>query len=333
MNYEYLISGGSFYGCGGGGNREAARVLFRTVESLNCGPKVIPARECTDEDVYITAFGVGNTALLGVRDPRIERIREYLLPALGGRLGGVVPVEIGPKSIAQAWYVAALLGVPLVDTDIVGGRASPELFLESITLCNIPRTPMLILSEQGDAVLYHCSSGYRTEEAYLRALAAASGGQVSVVGYAIRGAQLKKYLEAGTVSDCLRAGELIENGLTERLLGELGAENIFEGEVTKQVTRPCPGFLEQYLYLQRGTKICKVYVKNETLAAWMDGKLCARFPTLLVMLDHNGRPLANGTIAQGCRVSLWQLAPRPVWLSAAGQALAKFGNDIGEDSA
>ena len=331
MNYEYLISGGLFYGCGGGGNCAAARELFRRAAALGREPEIVPLSGCSDEAFYITAFGVGNTACAGVRDPCIDRIRAYLVPILGGPVGGVIPVEIGPKSLAQAWYLATALEVPLLDADIVGGRASPELFLESITLHNISRMPLLLMNVHGDVLLYRESAGYRAEEQILRALSAASGGQIAAVGYSIRGRQAKQYLEAETVSRCERAGALLAAGRSEALLRELGAEILFTGCLSDIRTEPCQGFLEQYLFLQNGADVCKVYVKNESLVVWINDKPRAACPSLLVMLDESGQPRANGTLNVGEHIRLVRIPPCPTWRTADGSALfspRQFGFDF-----
>ena len=334
MNLENLVVGGMFYGCGGGGSAETARVLFEQVRRAGRTPEMLRPEACPAAGCFITVYGVGSSAAPGGAGLPVELIQEHLLPLLPAPLCGIVPVEIGAKSLAWAFLAASRLGVPIVDADIVGGRASPEVFLEAITLQDIRRTPLLVFGPEGEVCLYLRSPDYVAEERFLRMFAATSGGSCTVAGYALTGRQVCSCLEAGTVTRCERAGRLIRSKRTNCVLAETRAHLVFAGAVADLVTQRSAGFLEQYAIIRDGADVCRVYIKNEALIAWVNGEVRATCPALLVMIDDRGRPLSSHELTPGLGVKLYTLPPGLVWRSPAARALfspRQFGFDFDAD--
>ena len=65
MNLENLVVGGMFYGCGGGGSAETARVLFEQVRRAGRTPEMLRPEACPAAGCFITVYGVGSSAAPG----------------------------------------------------------------------------------------------------------------------------------------------------------------------------------------------------------------------------------------------------------------------------
>src|SRR3990167_11471915 len=122
---ESLNLGASFLSTGGGGNPTEALDMYRHVLKKYGGFYVKKLSDCKPNDNCITAFGVGSNSSTSNPIPAVTQGLNILKNYLGKpSIAGIIPVEIGPKSLATAAYMAAALNVPLIDADFVGGRSS-----------------------------------------------------------------------------------------------------------------------------------------------------------------------------------------------------------------
>lgn len=122
----------------------------------------------------------------------VSRAFDILSDHLETRIQGRAPVEIGPKSIATAFILAAGLGVSTLDADIVGG-ARPQRYSLRRTLCTTFREPRLPLRTNGEK-----SSFYGTESRLSRRgdfcaiLRSGRGGQAYVARYPLSHAIIER---------------------------------------------------------------------------------------------------------------------------------------------
>ena len=127
--------------------------------------------------------------------PRAERhptvlALETLFEYTGGRLAGVIPGELGATSVAEAFYPAAALGLPVVDAD-TAGRAVPEMQHSAFFLARLPIAPQAIVNEFGETLLVKSVLDDRRSEALVRALAIASHNVVWVADHALPASRLR----------------------------------------------------------------------------------------------------------------------------------------------
>ena len=92
--------------------------------------------------------------------------------------------ELGGTSISDAFFPAAMLGLPVVDADPVG-RAVPELEHSLFKVNGLPIAPEAVVNEAGDTVIVTRVADDGRAEALVRALAVASRNLVWVADHAL----------------------------------------------------------------------------------------------------------------------------------------------------
>jgi len=123
--------------------------------------RLVAADELSAEALVSCPYGVGamtvgDEAAYGGRSfadehPGVLAVRA-LAEHLGSDFAALICGELGGTSIADAFYPAAMLGLPIVDADPVG-RAVPELEHSLFYVHGVPIAPQAVVNEIGDTVL------------------------------------------------------------------------------------------------------------------------------------------------------------------------------------
>lgn len=325
-NIESLILGSTFLGTGGGGRPEEAVELLEKISSMS----VLSRDELPTDGVVFTAFAVGSVTGSTPDERALHNAWDTFKRYVKSEVVGIVPVEIGPKSLATAFYLGNKLEVPVLDADIVGGRASPEVFLETITLFNIPRTPCVVANGIGDVALLESSSSYTFEEKFLRSFAENSGAQVMVIGYPMSVHVIKDCIEWGTVSEAIKIGKVLK---ASKSLEHEGFIKEFVGVVSSISKNDGASFLELTVTIESMTgDNALLFVKNENLILWINGEAKVTCPDLICVLDDSGLPLYSSEWKVGANVSLYSIQGRRLWRTQNGKKLfspAQFGFECG----
>ena len=319
-NWGTLLLGSTFYGTGGGGSPLLARDIYQQL-NRRVGIPLRSLDELVKPGICITAYTVGSLSQKTFPKKILSLAKTHLEKRLQTPIIGIIPVEIGPLSIALAVALAADLNLPLVDADFVGGRSTPEVFLETITLFNIPRTLLIVASPEGDIITIETASTYKKEETLLRSLATSSGGYAYVLGYPILPSLAKKSLVKNTVSQAIRVGQIIqENKLLSRLESVEGVL-LFQGKITDIATTLTGGFTTKQVTLKNKEAIAKVFIKNESLVFWINEKTILTCPDLIILLNAKGKPLYNNDLSKGMNITIVGVKSAPLWRSNKGVQL------------
>src|SRR3989338_753976 len=125
-NYESYILGSTFFATGGGLPPIQHAAMFRDL--LKHTP-ALPVQACSDFDpqaFLVSVYGVGDPSqVAGSFDTLVRRAIDAYEQHTAIRIAGLIPGEIGAEVLA--FQAAACLGLPVVDSDLVGGRAAPEV--------------------------------------------------------------------------------------------------------------------------------------------------------------------------------------------------------------
>ncbi|MDQ5969824.1 MAG: uncharacterized protein QG593_341, partial [Patescibacteria group bacterium] len=231
-----IIRGSTILGTGGGGRLDSALSVIEKLPPID----LISFSDLNTDDIVITAYGAGGLTKPKSTKAAMARGLELLQKQLNRPIKAIVPVEIGPYSLAAAFEIAAKLGVPVVDGDLVGYRSVPEIYIELVTLANLPRCPLVFGNNEGDLVLLDETSSPESLEQIVRSFADESASNTFVLGYPYSRAQLNKCLARGSVSYCLE----IERKLNKdfQLVGS--------GVVTEDAKEELDGFTKGYLSIK-----------------------------------------------------------------------------------
>lgn len=331
INFPALLTGSTFFGTGGGGSPEEANESYDRLRNLQAQVKLAGLNDFSDDDVIITVFAVGSIASTGSHTEPVKIAMARLEKEMNQKIAGIIPVEIGPASVAMVLDTAFGLGLPVVDADVVGGRSTPEVFLETITLFNMPRTPAAIAAMNGDCGFLAGPSTPEQEEKFFRAFAAAHGDQAYVVGYPMRVKDMRNSITWGTVSRALEAGQEIQAGNIESYVTSQKGKQLYTGTITNIENMAQAGFTTQLVNLSGPAGNAKLFVKNESLILWVNDQVVLTCPDLIMLTDSENRPLYNAEIKNGLQVNIYGLPTVPLWRSEAGMNLFQpktFGFDL-----
>lgn len=316
-----IVEGSLFYGTGGGGDPTRAKVIWEQLEKQKRLPSLCALNELSD-GICITAFPVGGLKAQSISTKRINAALTTLQKRLAVvPIVGIIPVEIGALSLALAAEVAAQLALPLVDADFVGGRSTPEVFLETITLFDIPRTPLVIVNRRGDVVILEKASSPVAEEEFLRTFSTMTEGFAYVFGYPISIAQAKRTVTQHTVSQALNIGNEIRKNSLRKAVARLGGRIFCTGTISTIEAMDSPGFSAQMVIIETSKGKCRILTKNENMIFWMNDKPILTCPDLIILLDENDRPVFNQSLCVGKTVSVIGMPAAPLWRTVKGKRL------------
>lgn len=314
-NINNLIKGTTFLGTGGGGNPAEALEMFQEIRKLGNNLCLANLADFKETDFFITAFAVGS--INAKSDPKepIQKAFSVLSKKVRKPIRAIIPVEIGPKSVAMAFYLASFLDLPVLDADFVGGRSTPEVFLETISLFGLPRTPLVVVDTNLETKILLKSRSFQEDEKFLRNFASLSENLAYVVGYPLNKRQLEKSVETGTISEAVKIGNLLKNNQ------KINTKLLFTGFISKIEEQEKEGFAQKVLTISNGQNIAKIFIKNENLILWINDKVVLTCPDLIILLNEKNQPIYNLNLKIGLKVQITGRKSRPLWRSRKGLQL------------
>jgi uncharacterized protein len=312
---------------------------------------LIEPDDLPDEWMVVAAAGAVGGG--GAWEHVTERIKRQTLPTLQNTTvlaANVLSKHLGKKfdaiirneadgAMIDAMESAVALGVPLVDA-CLAGRAKPELNLQVSFVKGISGTPAVLVTRWGDVILLEKTvDDYRLED-LARAVAVASGGASSIARNPMTGRQVKRGTIKGAVSEAMLFGRAVREATVqgrdpiEALIAasnQVGGPSrptyrMFQGIVTKAEQKGERGFdwVEAELVGVNQFKghTYRVYVKNENIISWLDGKPDILPPDLIYNLDpKTGDAISGvsmGNYPVGKEVVIVGRAASPMWRTPKG---------------
>ncbi len=328
---EPLIVGSKFYGTGGGGSAILAREVLMNVKQRGKLPVIAQSSELQDNSICITGFPVGGLNGKIIPDALFTTMIRKYQDIIQTPIAGIIPVEIGPLSLAVAVMLAGAMNIPLVDADIVGGRSTPEVYLETITMFDIQRTPLLVWNTDGDYKICTKKISFEEEENFLRSFAATSGGFAYVFGYPLSKEDLMRTVAQRTVSAAITAGTLLRSGKYDALTKQCRGVELFCGTLSSIRPLSTPGFTSNIITIKDGSNVARVFSKNENLIVWINNTVCLTCPDLIILADEKYLPIENTSLKNGMQMRILGVPCNPLWNTKAGRSLfspKQFGYDI-----
>lgn len=294
-NLSHLLLGSAFFGTGGGLPYEEHKRMFEQSLLVKSPLIIKDISEFADTDYLASTFGVGDPSY-----PKIKRIDfgSLLKEALGKyekltkiKVRGIIPGEIGAEGLA--FQASAYLNLPIVDSDLVGGRAAPEIQIEVFTANHISFTPVLGMSVNKKSVAVFGDFAGEEVEDLFRKFFHENGGAGILVGYPIQAKEYKKIGIPKTISAAIRAGSLLEKSNINELLKEFNGKVIAETRIGKINLESKEGFLRGSVSFQNGIKML---VKNENIALYERKQEIVTPPDLIILMDSKVKPIHNANL-------------------------------------
>jgi DUF917 family protein len=338
-----IAKGAAVLGTGGGGDPYIGKLLAQQALKTHGPVTMIDVTEVEDEGLYAGSAMMGAPTVMVEKLPRGEEVVnafQRLQEFLGRPLAGTFSAEAGGLNSTIPFVVAATLGIPLVDVDMMG-RAFPELQMVTPTMYGISATPLAIADEKGNSSILNTIDN-RWTETFARTLTIDMGCSAMIALYPMTGKQLRETAVPGTISLDETIGRTIREAHAahidpiEAVRGAVEGMVIWRGKVADIARRTETGFARGTATIA-GTgdyagRDLLVDFQNEFLIARDSaGQVLVTTPDLITMLDgETGEPITTEALRYGFRVAVLALKCDWRWRSNAGLDLvgpAYFGYD------
>jgi DUF917 family protein len=205
-----IARGAAVLGTGGGGDPYIGKLMAQGA-LRRCGDvDLLDPMELADDDIVVPSAMMGAPTVMVEKIPRGEEIItafKALQTYLGKPVRATMSCEAGGLNSTTPFTVAAELGIPLVDGDMMG-RAFPELQMCTPTLYGVTATPMAIADEKGNSAVINTINN-RWTETLARTLTIDMGCSAMIAIYPMTGKQVRETCVLNTISLLERIGTTI----------------------------------------------------------------------------------------------------------------------------
>lgn len=333
---ESLVLGLTILGTGGGGDPKEGLKMLKNVIETGHAIKLIHLNELPKDVVIVVPYNVGSIApgLISKKASKIlnpiKKAVEEMESFLGKKIGGVAASELGGSNTPAALSIAAELGLPAIDGDLLG-RAGPELHQCTVHIFGIPMYPAIIVTRSGNVIIVKEYADIDDYEAIARHLSILEGRFAAVVDTPMNLEQAKKAIIQGTITFAMKLGEEVLRARRENkdpilaVVRYLNGWKIFEGIVKKYVWGNEGGFLKGEVLVDGSGKfrghVFKSWIMNEHIIAWIDNKPIVMPPDLFTFLENDGTPITNTELKEGMSINAIAMRAPEVWRSPKGLEL------------
>ncbi len=328
---EDIALGAALLGAGGGGDPYVGK-LMAIGAIRECGEvTLLDPDEVPDDALVVPIAMMGAPTVLAekaVNGNEYRTLYETVKAYYGRDIYAFMPIEAGGVNSMLPIVAAARLGLPLVDVDGMG-RAFPELQMVTFTIGGVNATPMGLVDEKGNSVIFKTITNKWTEE-LARSVTMSCGGSVTVSLYAMDGATMKKYGVKNIVTRSERLGSALKNlknsstgDVEKRFLEVTDGFKLFKGKIVDVLRETRGAFNFGRVVLEgiaeyKGRK-ADVEFQNENLVARVDGRIAATVPDLICLVDTGTfTPVPTDALKYGKRVMVVGLKCFELWRSDAG---------------
>ncbi|MCS7111479.1 MAG: DUF917 domain-containing protein [Ignisphaera sp.] len=328
-----MIMGATVLGTGGGGSPAEGFSMLRELIERGLEITIVDIDELPEDSIIVSPYYVGTIAPTAkIRKPvritnSIGEAFKIMSRVLGKRVSAAVATELGGGNTAVAIRIAAELGIPVVDGDLLG-RAAPELHQNTVHIFNLPMYPSVLVTPTGNIVIVEKYADVDDYESMARHLSILSGRFVAVVDTPLTVSDAKKAVVRGTISLCLKVGRAVREARAvgrdpvKAIVDSLGGWKIFEGTVEEYSWRDEGGFLVGETRVRGsgrlGGRVLRTWIKNEHLMAWIDGEPIVMAPDLIIFTRDDGEPITNTVLKIGDRIHVIAAKAPDVWRSPKG---------------
>jgi DUF917 family protein len=338
-----LAVGAALLGTGGGGDPTIGKLIAKEAIREHGPVTLVDPSEIADDALVVPSAMMGAPTVMVEKMPAGDEIvhafralEEYL----GRTIDYTTSAEAGGLNSTMPFTLAARLGIPLVDADMMG-RAFPELQMCLPTLGGVAAAPMALADEKGNRAIIETVDNRWTER-LARSITIDMGCSSLIALYAMSGAQVKQWTIAGTLTLGQRLGRAIREARAAHAdpiaaaLELLGGLRLFDGKVVDVERRTQTGFARGESRIE-GTgedagSTLVLRFQNEHLVALRDGVACASTPDLImVVAAETGEPITTEELRYGFRVAVLAAPCDPRWRTPEGLALVGpryFGYDL-----
>lgn len=337
-----IARGAAVLGTGGGGDPYIGKLMAKEAIRKNGPVTLLDPSELDDDALVIPSAMMGAPTVMLEKTPRGDEIVtafKSIQTYLGRTATATMSCEAGGLNSTTPFVVAAELGIPLVDADMMG-RAYPELQMCTPSMYGITATPMAIADEKGNSAILNTVSN-RWTETFARTVTVDMGCSAMIALYPMSGEQVKRtcvlrsLTAIETIGRTLREAHAAHVDPVEAVRAVTNGHIIWRGKVADVARRTETGFARGDAAIagvdDYEGKTLKISFQNEFLIARTDDEVLVTTPDLITILDaETGEAITTESLRYGFRVVVLAMPCDPRWREPAGMALVGpdyFGYD------
>lgn len=275
----------------------------------------------------------------------LEQVFREMEKELGKKIDYIVPFEMGGLNTPVILSLGARLDIPVIDGDALG-RAAPETQMTSFIGHGISLTPMPLIDHYGNVVVVREAVDPVYPDQIGRFIVSRGGGLGANNHYPMSGKKLKESVIPHTISGAVKLGQAVITARQDRedpvstIAGLLSGIKLFYGHVIQIEEEEAEGFYFTNVMLEglddyKDSK-CRLIIKNETMACWVNNRLKILFPDLLCLLEPGtGRGIMSVELKEGLELILLGTSCHERLREAAGHPCGKvafspkrYGQDL-----
>ncbi len=335
--FEQVLKGASIYSTGGGLEMGMQAKMLGSIKRM---PEIVSIDELDGGDYACAAYGVGSTSVTNL-DPGepLKKGISILEGILGRRPAALFAGETNIEALVAR--AASSLGIPILDADSTGGRAVPEIQIDNFFVANKAILPLVAVNMDGEAVSVTNRKELPRIDSIIRKLATRSkSGSAAVLDHTIRISDAKRILTKGIFLRSYDTGKMASrlvgrSNSAELLRRYLKARLVINGTITRVSLRDSGGFLKGFYYVSddNGNE-ARIFVKNENIACWLNGRLMVEPPDSIMTIDARRLiGVHNSKIKNGMHVSVMRKRATALWRTQKGRrifGLGAFKKDLRE---
>jgi len=328
-----IALGAAVLGTGGGGDPYIGKLMAQEAIRRKGPVTLLDPDELDDDALVIPSAMMGAPTVMLEKAPRgteIVTAFQAIQTYLGRTATATMSAEAGGLNSTTPFVVAAELGIPLVDADMMG-RAYPELQMVTPTMYGISASPIAVADEKGNSAIFTTINNHWTE-VFARTITVDMGCSAMIASYAMSGKQVKDTCVLRTITKIEEIGQTIREAHRqhidpiEAVRAITSGFVIWRGKISDVARRTETGFARGDTSIA-GTgkysgKTLKLSFQNEFLLAATEDETVACTPDLITVLDaETGEPITTESLRYGFRVAVLGIPCDPRWRTPAGMEL------------
>jgi hypothetical protein len=343
QNVLDIATGAAVLATGGGSTPYIGTIMARNAIRQHGPVELWALDELDDDDLVVSSAGMGAPTVGVEKLPNGDdavRALKTLEQYLGKTFRATISIEAGGGNSIVPIYVAARLGIPMVDGDGMG-RAFPEIQMVTHSIYGISATPIAMSDERGNVVVMETLDNYWTE-VFARSITVQMGARSMIALYSATVRQLKESTITGIITKAEDIGRTIrlasrrEHDPVEAVCGAVEGFLIFRGKISDVNRRTTGGFARGDARIDgidsyTGQELLLNF-QNEHLIAQIDGEFKVTVPDLIAVLDiDTAQPITTEMLRYGTRVAVIAMPCSEKWRTPKGLELVGpryFGYDV-----
>lgn len=317
-----LASGASFFGSGGGGDCELGHAMaVHKTSSAVVPPEIVNVSALAASDLVVHVALFGSPEVVAEQIPSGDEFARAVREVSARhhqRVAAVGALEIGGINAMVPVIAAVDLGVPVVDSDLMG-RAFPLLTQTTVAVSGAETGEIALVGTLGTtAVLDGLHWG--NADAMVANIASSMGGSAAIALFAMTAQTLSCSAILGSVTRAIQVGEALAHlpsGLAPPMTAEaLGASLLFDGRV-RDVVLSSDGLRSVVVDIRDDAGIGRIDAVDEYLRVASDGLTIAEVPDVIAVLDRESlRPAQVDEVQSGQDVVVLKVDSSNRWSRA-----------------